>query len=418
MPIDPVESILRFNAAREPERLARKYDKLRGSDFAFLRGTCHLFYQRLASEDALPPTPLAWVSGDLHLENFGGYKGENRLVYFDINDFDEACFAPIGWELVRFLASVQVAAPTLGISAGDAMRLCERFIGAYTDALVDGKARWVERDAAPGLAGRLLANLGRRRRIDLLNKRTVRDNNHRTLLLDHDHALEASKEQKRVVTHLVDRFATGQGDRRFFRVRDVARRVAGTSSLGLARYVVLVEGKGSPDRNYLLDVKEAQPSSLVACLKRIKQPAWDSEAQRVVAIEQRTQAVAPAFLHPISRRGTSYVLRALQPSEDRVELAALRGIEPMIVLVEEMARIVAWDQLRSAGRQGSAPADELIEFGNARAKWRRALRDQAHACAKQVSADRIAYVAAYKKGAFATAPGRGLRANQDLHARG
>ena len=37
---------------------------------------------------------------------------------------------------------------------------------------------------------------------------------------------------------------------------------------GVERYVVLVEGKGSPDGNYLLDIEEAKPSAMVPHLAR------------------------------------------------------------------------------------------------------------------------------------------------------
>ena len=57
--------------------------------FAFLRGTCHLFYVRLPRARLTRSAPAAWACGDLHLANFGSYRGDNHLVYFDLNDFDE-----------------------------------------------------------------------------------------------------------------------------------------------------------------------------------------------------------------------------------------------------------------------------------------------------------------------------------------
>ncbi len=45
-----VKTIRNFNAGRDPERLAMKYEKLRSSPFVFLRGTCHLFYDRLPAD--------------------------------------------------------------------------------------------------------------------------------------------------------------------------------------------------------------------------------------------------------------------------------------------------------------------------------------------------------------------------------
>jgi uncharacterized protein (DUF2252 family) len=95
------ERIQQFNQGRDPERLQLKYQKMRANAFAFLRGTCHLFYQDWAEANPgltspLNQAPSVWLCGDLHLENFGSYKGNNRLVYFDIQveaDYREFCAA-------------------------------------------------------------------------------------------------------------------------------------------------------------------------------------------------------------------------------------------------------------------------------------------------------------------------------------
>lgn len=79
--------------------------------------------------------------------------------------------------------------------------------------------------------------------------------------------------QRRAVTAFLGRFGRLHGDPKFFRVRDVARRVAGTGSLGVERFVVLVEGRASPDDNYLLDLKEARSSALRPAVPA-RQPAW------------------------------------------------------------------------------------------------------------------------------------------------
>src|SRR5471032_3231735 len=128
-----VDRIRDFNAGRDPERLALKYRAMRANPFAFLRGTCHLFYDELASASVPADAPLVWACGDLHLENFGSYKGDNRLVYFDLNDFDEAALAPFTLELVRFLASIMVAAKSLGLPQAQANELCRLFVDVYRD---------------------------------------------------------------------------------------------------------------------------------------------------------------------------------------------------------------------------------------------------------------------------------------------
>lgn len=397
---DLIRTLQNFNAGREPERLHLKYRAMRASPFAFLRGSCHLFYQRLPQKGVLRSAPLAWICGDLHLENFGSYKADNGLAYFDINDFDEAVLAPLSWDLVRLLASVLVAARTQGISKPEATALCHGFMAAYAGALASGKSRWIERDTAQGLVRDLLDDLRGRTRLDFLDARTERKGKHRRLRIDGKKALPATTAQHRAVTTLLRRFATTQPDPAFYKVRDVARRIAGTGSLGVARYVILVEGKGSPDGNYLLDLKQALPPSLAPVL-RAPQPDWASDAQRTVHLQQRLQAIPMAFLQPVRMGKHDFILRGLQPGEDRVTLdRAHQSMPQMQQVITDMGHLVAWAHLRSAGREGSANADALIAFAQQK-DWQKPLLKAARDNAVQVRTDWRTYCAAYDAGAFA-----------------
>ncbi|MEM4986740.1 DUF2252 family protein [Collimonas sp. H4R21] len=397
--VNVVKRIQEYNAGRDPQRLQLKYKNIRNDPFTFLRGTCHLFYERLPQSGVMRSAPLAWICGDLHLENFGSYKGDNRLAYFDLNDFDEAALAPVSWELVRLLTSVLIAADAAPNGAADSRILCRSFIDAYGAALTLGKPRWVERDTAQGMVGDLLNSLRGRQRADYLNARTVRKGKLRVLNTDGKKALPASDKQRAKVTAFMKRFAAEQPNPDFYKVLDVARRIAGTGSLGVDRYTILVQGKGSPDGNYLLDLKQALPSSLAPYLKAA-QPRWKNQAQRVVSLQRRCQAVSMAFLQPVMLGKTAYVLRGLQPSEDRVALKQPRHtLAEIQQVMTVMGNIVAWAQLRSSGRQGSAIADELIAFGEGK-KWKKQLLDAAQDCAAQVRKDWQTYSKAYDAGAF------------------
>src|SRR5689334_11494178 len=173
--------IVAFNAGRDPQRLQMKYDAMRGSAFAFLRGTAHLFYAQLPPSRLLDKAPVAWLCGDLHLQNFGSYKADDRLVYFDLNDFDEACLGPCTLDLLRFAVSVLVGAGTLGYDAARARYLARRFLDAYVEAIATGKARWIDRDGATGLIATLLNGLRLRKRKAYLNQRTRLVNGRRKL---------------------------------------------------------------------------------------------------------------------------------------------------------------------------------------------------------------------------------------------
>lgn len=151
-----IERIRHFNQGRDERLLKLKYKAMRADVFAFFRGSCHLFYEDWLRSTALNDAPPVWSCGDLHMENFGSYKGDNRLVYFDINDFDEAALAPCTWDIVRFLASVLLAADTLKLKHRGATSLCEHFLDAYAAALSRGQARTVEGETATGLIKQLL----------------------------------------------------------------------------------------------------------------------------------------------------------------------------------------------------------------------------------------------------------------------
>ncbi len=363
---DVIDAITRCNAGRDPERLAMKYAKMAQSPFAFLRGTCHLYYDALPDAPLFRAPPLAWSCGDLHFENFGSYKGDNRLVYFDINDYDEAALAPATWDLARLLTSIQCGADVLKTTPAEARSVSQTCLDAYRQALGAGKPLWVERETSLGLVKDLLNALQTGDRAAFLDKRTTRDGRHRRLKLDGVKALPATAAEKQAVANFMADFAASQPNPAFFQVLDIARRIAGTGSLGVTRYVVLVEGKGSPDANALLDIKEAKPSALAPHLARLglAQPNWADEASRVVAVQKRMQAVDHAFLHPVKLAGLPCILKALQASEDRVAIGEWgKKAERLEQVVASMGRILAWDQLRASGRAGAACADALIEFG-------------------------------------------------------
>jgi uncharacterized protein (DUF2252 family) len=381
-----VDRIDRFNQGRNPELLEFKYKLMRSDVFSFFRGTCHLFYEDLPANFSGNVAPHTWVCGDLHLENFGSYKGNNRLVYFDVNDFDESALAPCTWDLTRLITSVLVASGTLKVDNQEALSLCNSFLDAYTHSLSKGNPRSVETETAQGLVKDLLEGLQQRKRKDFLKGHVHEKKGQQHLIIDNKHTHHCSVAQQEKVTELINTWAKTQTKPEFFQVLDVAYRIAGTGSLGVERYVILVEGKGSPNYNFLLDLKEESPSSLQPYLK-VPQPYWNSQAEREVAIQERVQGTSPALLSALEFQGKPYVLRELQPFQDKVDLNLCAGkLGRLQKLMQTMGEVVAWDQLRSGGRQGSAIADDLIRFANS-SDWRNPILDYAQSYSVQVEHD-------------------------------
>jgi uncharacterized protein (DUF2252 family) len=391
--------IRKYNEGRDPERLSMKYSNMRSSAFVYLRATCHLFAGQLEDVKVLATTPAVWSCGDLHLENFGSYKGDNRLTYFDVNDFDEAALIPAGWDIVRLLTSLRLACAELELKAERVRELVDVPLTSYFRELRHGSARWLERDTATGPVHELLASVIDRKRRDFLDSRTTKKGKKRELLIDGKRALSASKAQHAQVGKFMQRFAKTQNEPEFYDVLDVARRIAGNGSLGVDRFVVLVRGNGNPDNNYLLDLKQALPSALTDALT-LKQPAWANEGERIVAVTRRAQAVPVAFLHSVQMDGRDYVLRDLQPSADRVSfLEEVHNPQRLNELMQAIGQCTAWSHLRGSGRQRSAIADELIAYGSDD-QWPKLLRKASAACAENVASQWKAFSDAYDDKAF------------------
>ena len=401
---DVAEFIHGRDAKLDPVRLGLKYHAMRGDCFSFFRATSALFHARLPKLGRLMDAPPAWSCGDLHLENFGTFRARNGLTYFDINDFDEALLAPCSFDVLRACASIAVAGKSMSVSKSREEALIRQFIGMYAKTLHQGEPGWIERDSVSGPIGRMVGALRGETRKKLLDKRTIASRKSRTLLADGKHALEAPESEKARVARLLEQWArknasAEQLEDAYFDVVDVALRIAGLGSLGVERYVILIRGTGDIDDMRLLDLKRARPSATVEASKT-KQPKWSCDAERVCTIQRRMQVKSPANLSFLVDRNRSYVLRELQPREDRLDLAQVAGAaQGLETAITGFAHLTAWAQLRSAGRHGSALADELVNFG-ARDRWPDRLMEAARNCADRSLEDWASFCRAYDKGAF------------------
>lgn len=367
------------NAGRDAELTAVKFAAMKQDAFLFLRGSCRLFYEDL-SVSSLPASPKVWCCGDLHWLNFGAYKGVNRLTYFDLTDFDETCLAPASWDLVRYLTSALVGGKILGLDRAKIKPLLSAFLDGYRSALVGGKARWLERELTEGMIGQLLTKLESRTRKKFLSSRVETVKGKRRLIVDPKKIEPLKKSRFEQLSEFMKGYAKQQEDPRFFRLLDAAQRIAGTGSLGLERYLLLVEGRGSPNENFLLDMK-FQPGSAVVAARKIPQPKWKSEAERVAVTQNLAQTATQALLQAVQFDGRSFLLRELMPANDKIDLAKGQG-KDLEQTIHAMGELVGWANLRTANRRGSASAEELVAFGRD-AKWGNTLVVCAHECADQ-----------------------------------
>ena len=390
------EKILAFNKDRVPALVKLKYGFMSQDVFRFYRGTCHLFYEDLSKKINWEDKTKCWITGDLHLENFGTYKGDNRVVYFDMNDFDESLLAPSTWELSRLLTSIHLAAHVLNFSEELADELALTYTNTFTNVLKSGKSLVVEKETATGLLKQLIKQVQNRSQKEFVLSRIVVKNKKAKLILNEKILKFKGADRKKVVETFQAWMDKRLGEKKY-NILDIAYRIAGTGSVGVKRYVLLLH-ENETGRLHLADLKEAKPSSLMP-YSIYEQPVWKSEAERVVTLQRRVEHVAPAFLHPLVVGKTPFVAKELQPSQDRMDLALCKGKKGKLSgILCTMADTNASGQLRSSGRQGSSTADELISFATGDKTWKNKVLSYSKQYAKQAMQDYTAYKADYDKG--------------------
>ncbi|WP_461451989.1 DUF2252 domain-containing protein [Mucilaginibacter sp.] len=394
------ERLIAFNKELLPDMVQMKYEAMTENAFRFYRGTCHLFYEDLANADALPLSPLVWICGDLHLENFGSYKGDNKLVYFDLNDFDEGLLAPASFELSRMVTSIFIAFDSLGIEPEKALKMAQLFVRNYCATLAKAKAISIDPRTAKGIVCNFLTSADQTTEKELIAKRTVAKKNKIELSLEDERHIKVDKKLKHELkAHINDWIATSSDGPYNYKVKSIIFRVAGTGSLGVKRYLFLLKSTNTKNKYLFVDMKEARPSSVLP-YTTVQQLSWPNDAERVIAIQKRMQNVSSSLLSTTVFRETPYVIQQLQPVKDTIKFKLLKDeYRDIYQVIDDMAALTASAQLRSGGMHGSAIIDELQAWGSDQ-QWQDTVIEYARKYAEKVKGYYNQFVKDYKAGKF------------------
>jgi uncharacterized protein (DUF2252 family) len=379
-----------FNQSRPLALRQRKYQEMSVSPFSFLRATCHLFHEDWPLSSDLNKAPALWVCGDLHLENFGSYKGidshpvaeklRQRQVYFGINDFDEGNLAPLTRDIVRLVVSILLIGKSLGLSKVDRSNLAQELIDTYRRTLEQEVSNNLSETT--GVVGDLLQTAKDRSRRDLLEKYIANDH---TLKEIADKLLPISPIQKEQILAAYNIWAAQQSEPAFYRCLDLKQRLAGLGSLGVDRYLLLVAGKDA-ERRYLLDLKEQNNS----VLQIPNSPQWNSNSQRVQIVQSLLQSHPPDLRGELKIEQKSFTIRELQPSQDKIKCTEINGSD-LDNLVKTATKVTAWSHLQGAGQQGAASRQQVMDY--AANSWGSIVLEYAKSYAQQVKADLAEFVA-------------------------
>ncbi|HEY4753922.1 MAG TPA: DUF2252 domain-containing protein, partial [Candidatus Limnocylindrales bacterium] len=336
---DPVAILVGQERGRDASLLPMRHGRMAASAFAFYRGAAAIMAADLAG------TPHSGIrvqlSGDAHLLNFGAYAAPDRRLVFDLDDFDETCPGPWEWDVKRLAASLEIAARERRRSAGDARALVLAATGGYRAKMRDLAQRsdldaWYDRIDVAQLLANVPSATERAEVQGVLAAAATRDNVHsfakltalvggQRQFVDRPPTLErlpAGALRKRVMSVFERYPASLADDQRVllsrFRLVDVARKVVGIGSVGLAAYVGLYLGRDDDDP-LVLQAKEAVVSVLEPPTGG---PPFRHQGRRVVDGQRLMQATSDTFLGwADGPRGASYYVRQLADMKWSLDVA-------------------------------------------------------------------------------------------------
>ena len=249
------------------QALRRKLSALAGTPFQFFRGTFHLMAWDVLKARvplARAAAPEGLVVGDLHLENFGIYRGASGALVFDVNDFDDVGHAPLDFDLKRLCTSALLLP---GLAQGVRLNAARTIARGWQEELekVGGRfplPAWTA-EKAEGRVAQLLGEGACKSREVMIAKAAPEKGHAR--LVQGDKFVRPSKPWIHLVEQAVTEYLEGLKQLkapdapRGWEVLDVAYRFKGTGSLGRLRFTVLL-GRGSERR--AVELKEARSCAM------------------------------------------------------------------------------------------------------------------------------------------------------------
>ena len=403
---DPVDLLVEQETTREPDLVPVRHGRMMVSPFTFYRGAATVMAADLA------PTPVAGLEvqlcGDAHLSNFGLFASPERLLLFDVNDFDETLPGPFEYDVKRMAASFTIAGRNNGFGKADVRAATLASVKAYREAMAGfaqmgtmdiwyarldedelmatirravaetskeakeakkAKAKKAEKrderdekltKTAEKRAGKIAGKARTRDSLQALSKLGERvDGGYRIVSqppvvvplrdLAATYKLSAGEAEKAVREQFRAYRETLEDDRRHllerFEIIDAARKVVGVGSVGTRCFIVLLQGRDAADPLFL-QVKEATASVLEPYVGKSR---YRQHGERVVRGQRMMQAASDIYLGwtkglDVRRNFYWRQLRDMKGSVD---------IEAMVPFgLSSYARMCGWTLARAHARSG------------------------------------------------------------------
>ena len=409
---DPIALLQTQEAQRISWLVPVRHARMAQNPFAYYRGAPVVMAADLGTA---PSSGLeVQLCGDAHLFNFGFYASPERALLFDINDFDETARGPFEWDVKRLVASLVIAARSLGLPPSWQERIARRAARAYRKAIrrladTPWLEVWSHRFDMTAYVREIRHEPFRRYLEQVTERARHRDSRQAvrklcepapdgSLRIRHDPPLiwrhaeippdwlenEQPLEERVASTYATYLASLRPETRRLldcFRIADTANKAVGVGSIGTRCSIGLFLGPREDDI-LVLQSKQAEPSVLAPYATS---PAPDHQGQRVVEGQRLMQTVSDLYLGwTTNAHGEQLYWRHFRDWKGSVELEALDA-EGLRTYGKLCAAVLAKAHARSGDRVAIATyLGESRSFDAAMTAFATAYADQSDADYRQL----------------------------------
>jgi uncharacterized protein (DUF2252 family) len=393
---DIVKLLEESDADRIPGLIPVKYQRMAVSPFTFFRGAAIVQARDLAKAHVSGITVQA--CGDCHLANFGGFASPERVLVFDINDFDETFPGPWEWDIKRLGASLVLAARDRGFSKTMAKQAACAAAASYRERMSEFAEMnvldaWYSKVSIDALKDHFRNNQDMTTRLSKKQKQARSQNseavvpkltevaNGRRTIKDNPpviyHFQEYVKNLEKGHARFIEQYKKSlQTDRQElferYRFEDAAIKVVGVGSVGTRCYLALfLAGDDDP---LFLQVKEARRSVLESPRGKSR---YEHQGLRVVEGQRLMQGASDIFLGWARTKGHDYYLRQFRDMKVSAEIETFRP-----ATLVSYATMCGWALARAHAKAGDAAMiagylGSTDQFDNALALYSETYADQA-----------------------------------------
>ncbi|HTF65427.1 MAG TPA: DUF2252 domain-containing protein [Edaphobacter sp.] len=393
---DIIKLLKESDTDRIPGLIPVKYQRMALSPFTFFRGTAILQARDLAN--ASVSGIMVQACGDCHLANFGGFASPERMLVFDINDFDETFPGPWEWDIKRLGASLILAARDRGFSKTLAHQAAREAAASYRERMSEFAEMsvldaWYARISIDALKEHfrkdqdISARLSRKQKQArsqnseaIVPKLTETANGGRKFRDNPPviyHFQEYAENVEKGYAKFIEQYKKSlQADRQqlfeHYDLKDSAIKAVGVGSVGTRCFLALF--LADQDDPLFLQIKEARRSVLESPRGRSR---YTHQGLRVVEGQRLMQAASDIFLGHARSKQHDFYIRQFRDMKVSAEIETFR---PSTLVA--YATMCGWALARAHAKAGDAAMisgylGSTDQFDSALAQYSEAYADQA-----------------------------------------